>query len=92
MNKINFKKLINGREISSAIREFSALSRKPIALWDARSNLVLGEEPEDPAQRYPVELEGEVLGWVAGDENAPLLASLVSLAALREYEKKAQEA
>ena len=42
MSRINLKRLITKREISSIIRDCVALSASPITLWDANSNLLLG--------------------------------------------------
>ena len=89
MSRVNLKRLIGKREISSIIRDCVALSDSPIALWDANSNLLLGRAREDYTQRYPVKRNGEVIGWVDGDDKASLLASLISFAAMTEYEKRA---
>ena len=89
MSRVNLKRLISKREISSIIRDCVALSDSPISLWDANSTILLGREEEACKQRYPVQCNGEVIGWVDGDAKASLLASMISFAAVTEYEKKA---
>jgi len=89
MSTINLKRLITRGEISSIIRECVALSDSPISLWDANANLLLGQKQEECKQRYPVKRNGEILGWVDGDDKASLLAALISFAAVTEYEKRA---
>jgi PAS domain S-box-containing protein len=89
MSRINLKRLITKREISSIISDCVALSDAPVTLWDANSNLLLGRKQEKDTQRYPVHGDGEVLGWVDGDDKASLLASMISFAARAEYEKRA---
>ena len=38
--------------------------------------------------RHPVQLDEEIIGWVKGDEKAEFIASLLSLLAQKEMEKK----
>ena len=89
MSKVNLKRLISKKEISSIIRDCVALSDSPIALRDANYTILLGREQEACKQRYPVQCNGEVIGWVDGDDKASLLASMISFAAVTEYEKRA---
>ena len=88
MSTINLKRLISKGEISSIIRECAALSDSPIALRDANLNLLLGRERDEYKKRYPVKRNAEIIGWVDGDDNASLLASLLSFAAVTEHEKR----
>ena len=79
---------LRGR-VSSMIRDCVALSDSPVTLWDASSNLLWGRKQKNANQRYPVHGNGEVIGWVDGDDKASLMASIISFAARTEYEKKA---
>ncbi len=88
MSRINLEKLVSQRDISSLIDKFFAMSKVPLGVFDADSNLLLGQENKNTKEQHPITLEEKVIGWVKGNEASLLLASFLSLAAMREYEKK----
>jgi serine phosphatase RsbU (regulator of sigma subunit) len=61
-----------------------------IGIQDVNGELLLGDDNKEiSVEKYPVELEGETLGWVAGpEEKAASVALLLSHIANREFEKK----
>ncbi|MDX1778231.1 MAG: PAS domain S-box protein, partial [Thermodesulfobacteriota bacterium] len=88
MSRINLEKLVSHRDISPIIDKFFAVSKVPLGVFDANSNLLVGKEKKNTKEQHPITLDEDVVGWVKGDEGALLLASFLSLAAMREYEKK----
>lgn len=87
MTPIRLKKLLK-KETGSVIHSIIQALEIPVAIQDAKGNLLFGEEIDPVSGKYPIELDAEVLGWVMGDEKASVVASLLSHLASREYEKK----
>ena len=88
MTPISLKKLLK-KETVTLIRDLVAALDPKIGIRDETGKLLLGEEDRDfSAPKYPVELEGETLGWVVGSEKAATVAALLAHLASREFEKK----
>ena len=89
MAPVKLRSLIKKRKKAlSIINMFIGAASTPIGIKDVTGQLLLGDEPESPAGTYPVELEGQTLGWVVGGEQAVYVASLLTYLAGRELEKK----
>ena len=89
MSTINLEKLLSQRDVLPVINTLITFIKTPLAVWDAHSHLLLGKADEAYEKQHPITLEGDVIGRVSGDEGAAVLASFLSFAAMREYEKKA---
>ena len=89
MSRIDLKKLVSQRDVFPVINKISNLIKTPFTVWDTHSHLLLGKEDDVCEKQHPITLEDDVIGRVDGDEGAELLASFLSFAAMREYEKKA---
>ncbi|HVN53594.1 MAG TPA: GAF domain-containing SpoIIE family protein phosphatase [Anaerolineaceae bacterium] len=63
-----------------------------IAILDLDGRLLAGSEPQDGRQRYPVWVEDQVAGWVAGGDPAAAVAAWISYAAGQEAQKKSMAA
>ena len=87
MARVRLKKLLKN-DIISIIHDMSQAFKTPIAIQDLKGKWLLGEESDSLQDKYPIELEGEVLGWVLGGTKASSVATLLSHLANREYEKK----
>jgi adenylate cyclase len=61
----------------------------PITILDAEGQFLLGDDHQTSGGRYPIQLEGETLGWVLGGEQAAAVAALLAQLVLKEFEKKA---
>ena len=86
MTSINFKKLV--------LRKNLLLIQNIVEATDPRASIhtrdgsrLLGEA-EAGAHRYDVELAGELLGWVQGNEKAGAIATLLTRLACIEQEKR----
>ncbi|MCA1991110.1 MAG: GAF domain-containing protein [Coleofasciculus sp. S288] len=88
MAKISLKKLLAKKEVLSILSDLIRAIDTPISIWDAEGKLLLEDEKTQPVGKYPVELAGEVIGWVIGDEKASAVASLLSHLLKNEFEKK----
>ena len=87
MTPVRLKKLLK-KEAGLVIQHIIQAIGAPMAIQDADGKLLLGDDREIWEHSYPIELEGTVLGWVSGEENAASVAALLSHLASREYEKK----
>ncbi len=101
MAQINLKKLITKNDTSSVVAgivnaldtcmDIQDTNGVLLVSFDGGSSSYKSGETKNSALscRYPVELAGEVIGWVAGDTKASSVASLLTFMANREREKKA---
>ncbi len=87
MTPIRLKKLLK-KETGSVVRELIRSLDISVAIQDAEGKILFGERVDDARDKHQIELEGEILGWVLGDEKSSVIASLLSHLASREYEKK----
>jgi transcriptional regulator with GAF, ATPase, and Fis domain len=89
MARISLKRLIGRKkEAASIINHLVSAMDTSIGVKDADEQLLLGVDYENPTGKYPVELEGETLGWVIGGKQAAAVASLLTYLASKEAEKK----
>ncbi len=88
MPPISLKKLISKKEGLAVISDIVNAMGSNLSIQDTSGGLLIGSGGETPAEKYPVELSGEAIGWVMGDEKAPAVASLLSYLANKELEKK----
>jgi len=78
MARVNLKRLVGRKkEASSIINHLISAMDTSIVVKDADGQLLLGVDDENPTDKYPVELEGETLGWVIGGKQAAAVASLL---------------
>ncbi|GAK53818.1 conserved hypothetical membrane protein, SpoIIE and 5TMR of 5TMR-LYT family [Candidatus Moduliflexus flocculans] len=88
MPLMRLKKLMK-REVTKLAQELIDATGAPIAVLDEDGQILLGAESPDAAlTKFPIELEGETLGWVVGTGQASAIAALLSHLAEREYEKR----
>ncbi|MCP4397637.1 MAG: SpoIIE family protein phosphatase [bacterium] len=88
MAVIRLKKLFKA-EVRSLFDELSESLSVQVAVQDLKGKILYGEGREAWPDKLAIELEGELLGWVLGEENLSPFAHLLSHLAEREYEKKA---
>lgn len=89
MSKINLKRIISKKEVSSLLNGLSNFSGTDLCIKDAEQNIITGNYNRDSHYNYPVEVNGKVIGWVCGEENASVIAGLLNHLASLELEKKA---
>ncbi|MEE8185363.1 MAG: GAF domain-containing protein, partial [Thermodesulfobacteriota bacterium] len=89
MIRVNLKKLISNKEVDLIINDIINTIDTPIAIQDADGRFLMGKDRENLSGKYPVELSGEVIGWVIGGGKSSTVASLLTHLANKEFEKKA---
>src|SRR4028119_1590027 len=90
MAKISLKRLLAKKEVSSILNDLLKVIDTPITIQDIDGKLFIDIDNDtiQPLEKYPVELAGEVIGWVIGGEKASFVASLLSHLLKNELEKK----
>ncbi len=88
MAKISLKRLLAKKEVSSILSDLLKAIDTSINIQDAEGKLLIDNDKTQPLEKYPVELAGEVIGWVIGDDKASPVASLLSHLVKNEFEKK----
>ncbi|MCI0693868.1 GAF domain-containing protein [candidate division KSB1 bacterium] len=89
MAQINLKSLLGkNKEATIVITNLVEAIGTPIGIEDTEGRLLLGEAGTNSKTKYPVRLEGEILGWVSGGEQAESIACLLTHLAGKEAEKK----
>ena len=86
--KISLKRLINNKEVLSIINDISNVIKMPLCIQDAEGRVLLGHDSTNSLNKYPIQLDSQVIGWVIGLENASIVASLLTHLANQELEKK----
>ncbi|HEY9836576.1 MAG TPA: GAF domain-containing protein, partial [Vampirovibrionales bacterium] len=82
------KKLYGKKEIRLAIEGCVTALDSPIVLLDAGGAVIVGEADAN-FSKYPVVVNGELIGWVCGEEKVCAIASMICCLATQEVEKKA---
>ncbi|MGJ5632036.1 sensor histidine kinase [Nostoc sp. CALU 1950] len=88
MSAVSLRKLLNKKELPSLIHNlvYQFNIAIDVELVDGTKLISIGEKTVE--NRYPIEVSGEIIGWVVGEEQATLLANLLSFLAKQEAEKK----
>lgn len=101
MAQIHLKKLITKDDISSVISGIAKALDTRLDIQNSHGVLLISFNSGSPSYesgetknialpcRYPIELAGEVIGWVAGNTKASSMASFLTFLANKEREKKA---
>jgi two-component system, NtrC family, sensor kinase len=87
MTPASLKKLVFRKELS-LVREIVNAIDPGISIQGADGHVLLGDAIVQHPQRFPIHLEGQLLGWVNGDQRASAIATLVANLAYRELEKR----
>ncbi|HEY9851287.1 MAG TPA: GAF domain-containing protein [Leptolyngbyaceae cyanobacterium] len=88
MISISLKKLLTKHESRSVIQATIGCLNSHIIIEDTENRLLLGDRSYNAPKKYPIEVAGEVIGWVSGSDTASAIAELISYLAIKEYEKK----
>lgn len=88
MSVVNLKKILNKKELLALLEDL--VNQINIAvnveLVDGTPIIRIGEQTAQ--SRYPIEVSGEIIGWVVGEAGASVVASLLSFLGKQEAEKK----
>ncbi|AVH70070.1 GAF domain-containing sensor histidine kinase [Nostoc sp. 'Lobaria pulmonaria (5183) cyanobiont'] len=88
MSAVSLRKMLNKKELPSLLHNliYQFNIAIDVELVDGTKLISIGEQTVE--NRYPIEVSGEIIGWVVGEEQATLLATLLSFLAKQEAEKK----
>lgn len=88
MTQINFPKLMTrDKKVSSLVAALLAAIPGMMGVEDAAGTLLMGGV-ERSREEYPLPLDGEVIGWVVGDEGAAVVAKVLTYIVGREAEMR----
>lgn len=89
MAQLTLKSLLNKRSETTAwLQSWKDTANAAIIVTDDQYNHLFGTVIHNTEQTYPVTHEEQILGYVKGDSNAAVIASLLSLMLQKEAEKK----
>ncbi len=96
MSQISLKKLCAKKEIMEVVDELIQTIGVPVTLKELDGKLIIdrgnksdGSPDVSQKSKYQIALDGEIIGWVEGDEKSQAIARLLELLASKELEKKA---
>ncbi len=89
MSKLSLKHVI-GKKNGNGSAVLSLIDQLKADIWieDELGNFLSGNNNAAKKHRSPVQLEQEIIGWVIGDDKAKIIATMLSLLAQKETEKK----
>jgi len=88
MNAIKLQRLVSKKRIAGILRDLGADMGVPLQVLDSGKRVIFGEGEASGGSLFPLELFGETIGWVAGNEKAGSIASVLTQFARSEMEKK----
>ncbi len=86
--QVSLKRLVAKKEVRQVIDSLMQEIETPIAIQDEGGRLLVGEAVVETAERYPIALREQDLGWVLGSEKVEAIAIFLQYAAQRELESK----
>ncbi|MEH2014003.1 ATP-binding protein [Nostoc sp.] len=88
MSAVSLRKILNKKELPSLLQGlvYQLNIAIDVELVDGTKLISIGKQTAE--NRYPIEVSGEIIGWVVGGEQVTLLATLLSFLAKQEAEKK----
>ncbi len=87
MSQISLKRLVSQKEALYLIHSLVSIINTQITIQTVDGKLLMGDANQSQSQ-YPVEVGGEVIGWVLGEPKVAAIASLLTYLANQELEKK----
>ncbi|MDJ1179171.1 adenylate/guanylate cyclase domain-containing protein [Roseofilum sp. BLCC_M91] len=87
--KIKLKSLINKSTLKNIIQEWLDLFPGNVGIFDKNRNLLMGRTAPFFPQEYTIKVEGEVIGWVRGDEGSSAVSSLLNYLVNQSLSQKA---
>ncbi len=87
--KINLRRLLLKPEVREILVPLlTGIQGEGCTIWDTAGQIPLSTQTLEEGESYPIELSGEVLGWVRGGEGAKSVTKLLAYFAKTEQEKK----
>ena len=87
--RIKLKKLFaKNKELSSFLENIATSVGSPIQIQDSSKTIVLGDSDRNLTHRFPLELDGESLGWLLGNKRIESIVPLLNFLLAGEARKK----
>jgi transcriptional regulator with GAF, ATPase, and Fis domain len=88
MTNIKLKRLLSKRKkAATLLHDLAEVNNITFAVEDVEGQVLLGGGGTDGLTKFPIRLEGTLLGWVIGSQQAAPLAGLIGHLAEKEAEK-----
>lgn len=93
MTDLDFRRLVlRHRHVAPMLSTLLSSTQAALRVTDAAGRVILERDATrlgpEPGERFPVAVEGEVVGWVEGDRVARAVASVLAYASAREADKR----
>jgi putative nucleotidyltransferase with HDIG domain len=89
VGQISLKKILHKKDVVPVIYGIINSIGSPVTIEDAGgAALLTANEGSDNTGRYPIEVSGEIIGWVTGGGKIAPVASMLSYMAEKELERK----
>ena len=87
--RIKLNKLFaKNKELSSFLENIATSVGSPIQIHDPSQTIVLGDSDRDLTHRFPLELNGESLGWLSGNKHIESIVPIIHFILAGEARKK----
>lgn len=88
MVQVNLKKLIAKKQLHSVVNRIICALGISITLLDEAGLVLMGDPPVNGLEKYSIQVDDQILGWVIGPPAALTVAEVISYIASQEWEKK----
>jgi response regulator RpfG family c-di-GMP phosphodiesterase len=88
LQQISLKKILYKKEVALLVNNIIRTMETPVVIEDAEGRTLMGKPEDMSTNSHPIEVSGEIIGWVEGNGDFSHLASAISYAAGVEIEKK----
>ena len=88
ISDMTLQKILSQKDLLSAVNGVIDAIGVSLAVHGNDGSCLLGRDSGGPMEKYPVEISGDVIGWVAGTEEVRPVAALLSHLAGRERERR----
>ena len=86
---LNLKNIIGSNtELKAVLQAFAQQASFPFYITDANDKLLFGEYVAAAPEKFSVQIDNSVAGWVYGDAGAALVSGMLKVIAQKELEKK----
>ncbi|BCL38009.1 ATP-binding protein [Nostoc sp. MS1] len=88
MSVLNLKKILNKKELLTLIENLVNQLNIAVSVELVDGTQIINIGKQIIKNRHPIEVSGETIGWVVGEEGASVVADLLSVLGKQEAEKK----
>ena len=87
--RINLKKILLKKDVSSVLNELNNVINSQITIQDEKGNILFEKKNGTTGNnKYPIKLVNRIIGWVTGDSTVSSISAFLTCFAGTEFEKK----